>query len=91
MSLESEIHAQPAAIDRARRAAQRQLPAVRDLLAGHDVAHVVIAARGTSDNAARWAQYLWGRRTGLPVRAGHPVAVRGRSRTPPAGRPGRRR
>jgi glucosamine--fructose-6-phosphate aminotransferase (isomerizing) len=28
---------------------------------------VVIAARGTSDNAARYAQYLWGMRHGLPV------------------------
>lgn len=29
--------------------------------------HVVIAARGTSDNAARYAQYLWGERAGLTV------------------------
>ncbi|HEX6299316.1 MAG TPA: SIS domain-containing protein [Acidimicrobiia bacterium] len=29
--------------------------------------HVVIAARGTSDNAARYAQYVWGSRNGLPV------------------------
>lgn len=29
--------------------------------------HVMIAARGTSDNAARYAQYLWGERVGLTV------------------------
>ncbi|HEX9644968.1 MAG TPA: SIS domain-containing protein [Acidimicrobiia bacterium] len=29
--------------------------------------HVVIAARGTSDNAARYAQYLWGIHNRLPV------------------------
>lgn len=29
--------------------------------------HVVIAARGTSDNAARYAQYVWGARNGLTV------------------------
>ncbi|MFA9445900.1 SIS domain-containing protein [Egicoccus sp. AB-alg6-2] len=29
--------------------------------------HVVIAARGTSDNAARYAQYLWGQRARLTV------------------------
>jgi glucosamine--fructose-6-phosphate aminotransferase (isomerizing) len=29
--------------------------------------HVVIAARGTSDNAARYAQYVWGIRNGLSV------------------------
>ncbi len=67
MSLDDEIRQQPQAIDRARRAAERLVPTVREWLEGHDVAHVVIAARGTSDNAARWAQYLWGRRTGLPV------------------------
>lgn len=31
------------------------------------VDHVVIAARGTSDNAARYAQYLWGARNDLSV------------------------
>jgi glucosamine--fructose-6-phosphate aminotransferase (isomerizing) len=29
--------------------------------------HVVIAARGSSDNAARYAQYAWGSRNGLTV------------------------
>ena len=29
--------------------------------------HVVIAARGTSDNAARYAKYVWGARMSLPV------------------------
>lgn len=29
--------------------------------------HVVIAARGTSDNAARYAQYVWGKRNELSV------------------------
>jgi glutamine---fructose-6-phosphate transaminase (isomerizing) len=29
--------------------------------------HVVIAARGTSDNAARYAQYVWGKRNKLSV------------------------
>lgn len=32
-----------------------------------DVTHAVIAARGTSDNAARYAKYVWGTRLGLPV------------------------
>lgn len=67
MTVRDEVHEQPASIGRALRAAAGALPDVRDLLAGHEVAHVVLAARGTSDNAARWAQYLWGRRAGLPV------------------------
>ena len=29
--------------------------------------HVVVAARGTSDNAARYAQYVWGARNGFSV------------------------
>jgi glucosamine--fructose-6-phosphate aminotransferase (isomerizing) len=32
-----------------------------------DCTHVVIAARGTSDNAARYAQYVWGARNRLTV------------------------
>lgn len=34
---------------------------------GSDSTHVVIAARGTSDNAARYAQYVWGARNRLSV------------------------
>jgi hypothetical protein len=37
------------------------------LLDSPDVHHVVIAARGTSDNAARYAKYLWGSKLRLPV------------------------
>jgi glucosamine--fructose-6-phosphate aminotransferase (isomerizing) len=36
-------------------------------LAARDVHHVVIAARGTSDNAGRYAQYLLGAMNGLSV------------------------
>jgi glutamine---fructose-6-phosphate transaminase (isomerizing) len=36
-------------------------------LVGPDVDHVLIAARGTSDNAARYAQYVWGARNRLSV------------------------
>ena len=39
----------------------------RSLLNRPDVFHVVIAARGTSDNAARYAKYVWATRLGLPV------------------------
>lgn len=37
------------------------------LLCAPDIHHVVIAARGTSDNAARYAKYVWGSKLGLPV------------------------
>lgn len=35
--------------------------------AASSVSHVVVAARGTSDNAARYAQYVWGARNRLSV------------------------
>ncbi len=38
-----------------------------EVLRRHDVDHLVIAARGTSDNAARYAQYLLGIDARLPV------------------------
>lgn len=34
---------------------------------GRDICYMIIAARGTSDNAARYAQYLFGATAGLPV------------------------
>ncbi len=61
-TLWDEIHEQPAAVERAL-ASTRQAAAP---LAGdrrvEESTHVVIAARGTSDNAARYAQYVWGAR-----------------------------
>ena len=66
MSLADEIREQPAVLagllERAP-AIERIAAAVRD----RDVDHVVIAARGTSDHAAIYAQYLFGVRLGLPV------------------------
>jgi glutamine---fructose-6-phosphate transaminase (isomerizing) len=41
--------------------------AAAGLLARDDVDHIVMAARGTSDNAARYAQYLLGMAARLPV------------------------
>jgi glucosamine--fructose-6-phosphate aminotransferase (isomerizing) len=65
--LASEILEQPRVVahllaterDRARR--------VTDALRQLRITHVLIAARGTSDNAARYGQYVLGARNGLPV------------------------
>jgi glutamine---fructose-6-phosphate transaminase (isomerizing) len=62
-----EIREQPAVL--ARLVAEGRQPA-RELAAEirrREVRHVVIAARGTSDNAGRYAQYLLGAMNGLPV------------------------
>jgi glutamine---fructose-6-phosphate transaminase (isomerizing) len=66
--LEREIREQPAAL---RVALESNAPAsdriARELRARGPLEQVVIAARGTSDNAARYAQYLIGARLGIPV------------------------
>ena len=66
MTLLSEIREQPAVaaalLDRA--------PAIARIgaaLREREIEHVVIAARGSSDHAAIYAQYLFGVRLGLPV------------------------
>ena len=65
--LEREIRAQPEVLARrlapGRGAAERAAAVLREA----DVAQIVIAARGSSDNAARYAQYLFGLEARLPV------------------------
>ena len=67
MHLESEIAEQPAVIARliAEQAANARL--IAQAVRAFDPAVVVIAARGTSDNAARYAQYALGYYVRLPV------------------------
>jgi glucosamine--fructose-6-phosphate aminotransferase (isomerizing) len=62
-----EIHEQPGVL---RRLLEKARPAVEALAAAireREVTHVVIAARGTSDNAGRYAQYVFGAMNGLVV------------------------
>lgn len=65
--LSNEIHEQPEVLlrllDRQTEIAARIAAAIR----ARDVRYAVIAARGTSDNAARYAQYLFGALNRLPV------------------------
>lgn len=65
MGLLAEIREQPETLARAIAENREVVGEVARLAAG--CSHVVIAARGTSDNAARYAQYLWGMRNGLTV------------------------
>jgi glucosamine--fructose-6-phosphate aminotransferase (isomerizing) len=62
-----EIHEQPVALarflEREQTTAQQLAQAIRE----RGITHVVIAARGTSDNAARYAKYIWGAMNGLTV------------------------
>ena len=65
--LTSEIAEQPAVLARLLDAQLPRLDAWRTALRRGEIDGVVVVARGSSDNAARYAQYLWSLRTGLPV------------------------
>lgn len=62
-----EIHDQPASLRRLLDGEAATAQALADLIHGRGIDHVVIAARGTSDNAGRYAQYVLGAMNGLSV------------------------
>ncbi len=80
MSMLSELMEQPDAVRRCLDANQAQATEFAELVAAAD--HVVIAARGTSDNAARYAQYVWGSKLGLSVGLTAPSLFGQRNRAP---------
>lgn len=72
MTIDSEIREQPSTIARAAASAARGADAITALVQAaadrpEGLNQVLIAARGTSDNAARHAQYVWGRHLQIPV------------------------
>ena len=66
-NLYREIHEQPDALRRLLDKEEATALALADLIHGRNIDHVVIAARGTSDNAGRYAQYVLGAMNGLSV------------------------
>lgn len=67
MTLRSEIFEQPEVLREALSENRTIASQARDLLTGAGIGHVLIAARGTSDNAARYAKYAWGTELSMPV------------------------
>lgn len=67
MSLHEEIREQPAALARLLDTQEAAVREVARAIGRHDVRWVMLAARGTSDNAGLYAQYVWGGRNRLPV------------------------
>jgi len=65
--LYQEIHEQPRALKALLAKERENIEKLAVEIIHQHISHVVIAARGTSDNAARYAQYLWGAVNGLPV------------------------
>jgi len=62
-----EIRQQPAAIERTLKAEWRRAEKLRRHLERNPVRLIVLAARGTSDNAAQFGRYLLEISTGIPV------------------------
>jgi glucosamine--fructose-6-phosphate aminotransferase (isomerizing) len=65
--LERELREQPAALARLLERQSEYAAEVGGLLRRNDVRYLLIASRGSSSNAARYAQYLLGRASRVPV------------------------
>lgn len=65
--LYQEIHEQPGVLHRLLVQEKEIIQSLAAAIKARDVTYVVIAARGTSDNAGRYAQYLLGAVNGLVV------------------------
>ena len=82
MSLWDEISSQPEVLTDLAATRAGRVDGALAWLAAQSFDHVLIAARGTSDNAARYAQYLWGARNRLLVSLAAP-SLYGISQSPP--------
>jgi glucosamine--fructose-6-phosphate aminotransferase (isomerizing) len=65
--LEHELAEQPAALERLLESGLSRARELAPLFHLHDVDYILIASRGSSSNAARYAQYLLGRAHRVPV------------------------
>ena len=75
MTLRDEILEQPEVAARFLRRAPEVVGPLVESMRAHEVDHVVIAARGTSDHAAIYAQYVLGVRHALSVGLGTPSVI----------------
>jgi glucosamine--fructose-6-phosphate aminotransferase (isomerizing) len=67
MTLHSEILEQPAVLRNLLANQMSTIQAIVQKISGLDIRYVFLAARGTSDNARRYANYLWGALNRLPI------------------------
>jgi glucosamine--fructose-6-phosphate aminotransferase (isomerizing) len=67
MSLQSEIFEQPERLAHLLQAQQDTVEKIVAAIHKADIRYVFLAARGTSDNAGRYANYLWGALNKLPL------------------------
>jgi glutamine---fructose-6-phosphate transaminase (isomerizing) len=67
MSIRSEIFEQPDRLMGLLANQRRTVENIASQIRLREIQWVFLAARGTSDNAGRYANYLWGARNGLPL------------------------
>ncbi len=67
MTLHSEIFEQPERLTSLLEKQKQTTLQIAKAIAARNVQYVFLAARGTSDNAGRYANYLWGAHNGLPL------------------------
>jgi len=67
MSLHSEILEQPVCLERLLSSQRINVEEIAAEIQARDIQFAFLAARGTSDNAGRYANYLWGAMNGLPL------------------------
>ena len=67
MTLQSEIFEQPERLAALLANQRHTAEEIARTILNHDIRWVFLAARGTSDNAGRYANYLLGARNGLPL------------------------
>ena len=67
MTLFSEINEQPERIKALLASQRKNVERIAAEIKKRDIEYVFLAARGTSDNAGRYANYLLGAMNGLPL------------------------
>jgi glucosamine--fructose-6-phosphate aminotransferase (isomerizing) len=67
MTLHSEIFEQPERLASLLENQKQTVLEIAKAIRARDVQYAFLAARGTSDNAGRYANYLWGAHNGLPL------------------------
>lgn len=67
MSLHSEILEQPACLERLLVSQRKNVGKIAAAIQLRDIQFAFLTARGTSDNAGRYANYLWSAMNGLPL------------------------
>jgi glucosamine--fructose-6-phosphate aminotransferase (isomerizing) len=82
VSLQDEILSQPRVLEAAREQNAAAVEETAEWVRSLDFSYVLAAARGTSDNAARYLQYLWGARNQLNVALAAP-SLFGTHQNPP--------